>query len=398
MNNKKNRTIIIIGAGIAGLTAALSFTRIGYRVSIIERSSKIDDVGVGIQLSPNATHILAELGLARQAIAAAFAPENVIINNGNSGKELSRLPLGESITKRHGFPYLVLHRGDLASLLLTACKNDPDISIDFETSFEDMSEHKNGITVLATRAGKVLEYTGCALIGADGVNSKVRSDVIHGNKSIPSGDIAWRTLVPVEKLPEGTDINNTKLWLGANGHVVCYPVRDKSKLNIVAVTPQSCASEITRRTMNAEPQALKGFYATWCRDVRNLLDAAEDWSGWPLNPVNPRGKWSHKCTVLIGDAAHATMPYAAQGGVAAIEDAAVLAKAFAQGGKDPAEAIARFVKARKPRATKVWDLATKNRRIYHMSGPAALVRNAVLRAYSPDRFARRMDWLFGWKV
>jgi salicylate hydroxylase len=193
----ERRTIIVIGAGIAGLTAALLLTKIGYRVSIIERSGKIDDVGVGIQISPNATHILAGLGLARQAQAASFAPQNVVINSGRTGQELSRLPLGETITKRHGFPYLVLHRGDLANLLLSAARENPDISIDFDTSFEDAAMHKNGITVMAMQAGKMLDYTGCALIGADGVNSPVRTRLIDGNKSIPSGDIAWRTLVPV---------------------------------------------------------------------------------------------------------------------------------------------------------------------------------------------------------
>lgn len=394
----KRRTIIIVGAGIAGLTAALLLTKTGYRVSIIERSDKIDDVGVGIQISPNATHILADLGLAKQAAAASFTPENVVINSGRTGRELSRLPLGETITKRHGFPYLVLHRGDLANLLLSAARENPEISIDFMTSFEDAAMHKNGITVMALRAGKMVDYTGCALIGADGVNSRVRSRIIDGNKSIPSGDIAWRTLVPVSKLPEGTDITSTHIWLGKEGHVVCYPVRGLTKLNIVAVTPQSCASDITKRTMNAEPQALKRFYSNWCGQVRQLLDAADDWSGWPLNPVNPRGKWSNGSAVLIGDAAHATLPYAAQGGVAAIEDAAVLAKVFANEGQNPAKAMAIFEKLRKPRATKVWDLARTNRRIYHMGGLGAFARNTVLRTYSPERLHRKMDWLFGWKV
>jgi salicylate hydroxylase len=204
--------------------------------------------------------------------------------------------------------------------------------------------------------------------------------------------------VPVEKLPKGTDLSSTHLWLGKGGHVVSYPVRGQTKLNIVAITPQSCASDITQRTMNAEPQALKDFYSSWCKEVRQLLDTAPDWSGWPLNPVNPRGKWSKGCMVLIGDAAHATLPYAAQGGVAAIEDAAVLAKAFEEEGKDPAKAMAAFEKLRKPRATKVWDLAQTNRKIYHMSGPAAFVRDTVLRTYNAERLHRRMDWLFGWKI
>ena len=244
----------------------------------------------------------------------------------------------------------------------------------------------------------MIDYNGCALIGADGVNSRVRSRIIDGNKSIPSGDIAWRTLVPVTKLPEGTDITSTHIWLGKEGHVVCYPVRGMTKLNIVAITPQSCALDITKRTMNAEPQALKEFYSNWCGQVRQLLDAADDWSGWPLNPVNPRGKWSNGSAVLIGDAAHATLPYAAQGGVAAIEDAGVLAKVFAKEGQDPAKAMAKFEKLRKPRATKVWDLARTNRRIYHMGALVAFARDIVLRTYSPERLHRRMDWLFGWKV
>jgi salicylate hydroxylase len=132
--------------------------------------------------------------------------------------------------------------------------------------------------------------------------------------------------------------------------------------------------------------------------VRRLLDAAKDWSGWPLNPVNPRGSWTSGSAVLIGDAAHATLPYAAQGGVAVIEDAAILAQCFAKSKLSPSRAVAEFEKIRKPRATKVWDLAKTNRRIYHLSGPAAYVRDIVLRNHTPERLQRRMDWLFGWKA
>jgi len=401
----KSRTIIIAGAGIAGLTAALSLANAGFRVQVIEKAKTIDTAGVGIQLSPNATRILAGLGLSRAISAAGFTPENVIITNGATGTILSRLPLGESIRTRHEFPYLVLHRADLAAILLAAARENPEISVDFATSFEDAAMYSNGVTVMALRAGEMVEYSGCALIGADGVGSLVRERIVKGAPAKPAGEVAWRALVPVEKLHPYTDLTNTRLWIAKNGHVVTYPVRASRMLNIVAITPKETGRKLSRRVEDIAPDRLLAFFNEWSDDVCQLLASADNWSGWPLREINPAGHWTKKTTALIGDAAHAMLPYLAQGGAAAIEDAMVLAKCLAQQPEDIPLALGKYSNQRKLRTRKIWHTARKYGRIYHMRGLSAVGRDIFLRTansrllgnFSANRLQSQMDWLYGWK-
>ncbi len=400
------RNIVIAGAGVAGLTAALTLVKAGYRVQIIEKSSKIDDAGVGIQLSPNATCILDELGLSRRLTASSFVPENVVIANGRTGRILSKLPLGETVRRRHGHPYLVLHRADLANILLGACHKHPDIAVDFDTSFQDAAMHANGVTVLAHKDGSMTEYSGCALVGADGVGSAVRANVIGANAASPAGDVAWRALVPVDRLPSGADLHNTRLWIGANGHVVTYPVRNSRVLNIVAITPRNVTADLTRRNYDVDSKTITDFYRNWSMDLKLLLNSAESWSGWPLREIDPNGVWARQSAVLIGDAAHAMLPYLAQGGGAAIEDAAVLAKFLSPDSQDIDQALANFAEHRKIRAALIWSSARSQRSIYHMRHVSAFSRNVFLRTanlkpfrnFTNERLHRRMDWLYGWKA
>ena len=394
----KKRTIIVAGAGIAGLSAALLLANNGFRIIVLERSGNIDQAGVGIQLSPNATHILDKLGLTRQLAAAAFAPKNIIIKKGASGRVLSVFPLGDDMVDRYGAPYLVLHRADLANLLLNACDDHPDINVYFDATLEDAAMHANGITVMAMNSGKMVEYLGIALIGADGGRSNVRSRIIGSDGAVSSGDIAWRTLIPIEQVPKGISKLDTTLWMGKSGHIVSYPVRGSRHFNVVAITPQSCASHITHRTHETGGGKLLKFFCKWDTDIIQLLGSTSHWQGWPLNQINPAGSWVRGSTVLIGDAAHAMLPYAAQGGAAAIEDAAMLAACVSKSSNDLPAAFSNYEKLRKPRATKIWQLARKNQKIYHLSGPSAGVRNIVLNNTSVESLYKRFDWLYGWKI
>lgn len=393
----KRRTIIIAGAGIAGLTLALLLANAKFRVTVLEKSPSIDNAGVGIQLSPNATHVLATIGLSRTLAAVGFAPENISIKNGRSGRELSRYRLGKSISSRHGAPYLVLHRADLANLLLVACNEHPDISVVFGASFEDAAMHDNGVTVMALKSGQMVEFAGSALIGADGVRSVVRDRIIGAPLAMPSGDIAWRALVAVDKLSAEFDLSNTQLWMGRRGHVVCYPVRGMRMLNIVAITPEAHFESQNGNSPEVSPDRLREFFSHWSNNVNALLGLADSWRGWPLHEINPKARWTNNLTTLIGDAAHAMLPYAAQGGAAAIEDAAVLAASLANNRSDIAAGLQAYENSRRPRINKIWRLARKNRELYHMAGVSAFFRNMVLRNYSQKRLQHRLDWLYGWK-
>ena len=401
---RKKRTIVVAGAGVAGLTASLLLANCGFRIEILERSANIDHSGVGIQLSPNATHVLAELGLLRKLTAASVAPRNIVIKKGASGQILSRFPLGDSMVDRYGAPYLVLHRADLANLLLNACTEHPEIDIHFNSNLEDVAIHANGVTVMALNKredenpGRMEEYLGVALIGADGGHSNVRSRVIGGAKASPSGDIAWRSLVPIDKVPQNISKMDTTLWMGEKGHIVCYPIRNSRFMNIVAITPSSCATHIAQHRCETDGSALLKFFAKWDTNLVELLNKSEQWAGWPLNEIDPTGKWTRGPVALIGDAAHAMLPYAAQGGAAAIEDAAMLARSVGANMDDLPSAFDSFEKSRKQRAIKIWQLARKNRKIYHLSGVGAAVRNIVLSNTSTEKLYKRFDWLYGWKA
>ncbi len=394
----KRRTIIIAGAGVAGLAAALLLAKCGFRIVVLERAECADNAGVGIQLSPNATRILGDLGLHRRLAATGFAPESVTIKSSKLGRTLSVFTLGNSMSEQYGAPYLVLHRADLVNLLLSACNEDPEISIEYDAALEDAAIYKKGVTVMALKKGEMIEYTGGALVGADGVGSIVRSRIIGSPAAKPSGDIAWRTLIPVDRVPENISLTDTTLWMGKSGHIVCYPVRGLRQLNIVAITPQSCASDLSKRNLDIEPDAMKKFYSWWHKDVKQLLNRAESWQGWPLNQIDPKHDWTNGPCVLIGDAAHAMLPYAAQGGGAAIEDAAVLAKVLSENSDDVPAALVLYEKLRKPRVTRIWKLARSNRGLYHMGGAAAFVRNLILENTSNKSLQKRYEWLYGWQL
>ena len=402
----KNSTTIIAGAGVAGLTAALLIANRGFHVTLLEKSSSIDRSGVGIQLSPNATHVLAELGLLEKLEAASIAPKNIVIKKGSTGNILSTFPLENIMLERYGAPYLVLHRADLANLLFDACKVHPHIDVQFNRQIEDVAMHANGVTVMALNCntqdtggkhGQTSEYLGAALIGADGGHSKIRTGIVGGEPATPSGDIAWRALIDIEKTPKSISKMDTTLWMGKSGHIVCYPIRKSRFLNIVAITPSSSATEIARGRCKTDGAALFKFFAKWDTDIVQLLKSTAEWHGWPLNQVEPKGNWVKGATVLIGDAAHAMLPYAAQGGAAAIEDAVMLAKSIGADREDLPSAFIDYEKKRKPRATQIWQLARTNRKIYHMGGVAAVVRNIVLGNTSSDQLYKRFEWLYGWK-
>ena len=218
--------IIISGGGIAGFTAALCLAKAGHRVDIFERSSAPSELGAGIQISPNAFHILRKLGLSEKLLNAGMAPTAIMIMNAMNGKNLARLPLGFDIEDTHGAPYIVIHRADLQNILFEACNAHADISIRFGAKMIDAAIHENGATVMIETQGQTSEHLCDILIGADGIHSSVRHDILDLPEAVYTGKIAWRALVPANEVRLSGVMSDTYGWLGPKAHAVTYPIRN----------------------------------------------------------------------------------------------------------------------------------------------------------------------------
>ncbi|EFL90472.1 FAD-dependent monooxygenase [Ahrensia sp. R2A130] len=396
------RTLVVAGGGIAGLTAALALCREGFRIIVLERAPSRRSEGAGIQLTPNAFRVLDGLGLGKMLRGAASFPEHIALHNASSGAELNRFELGKTIRKRHGAPYAVIHRADLAALLAGQCASLEDIEIRYDEQVLDAAVHANGVTVLSQSGTTAREINATGLIVADGVWSSLADIIPDRAKPEFSGQIAWRaTALNEGTIPNGIEANNTHLWMAPNSHLVTYGMRMGREINLVAVTQWADKAEPKRGQMIplTDRAAFNQHFANWNAPVAEYLTSDKlNWTGWPLFAAEKPRALSHGPVVLIGDAAHAMLPFAAQGGAQAIEDAAVLAKCCGAKTGDLAGAFAQYGQERMERVSKVMATARKNRRIYHLPQPLSFARNFVLRHTPQERLQKRVDWIYRWKL
>ena len=396
-----SRQIIIAGAGIAGLTAALAFAHRGFSVQIFERAAGLAEVGAGLQISPNATRILDMLGVLPALRAVAVRPEAVVLRNGATLAETARVPLGEYAELRWRAPYLVAHRADLQAALLAEAGRHPDIRLTMNAPIRDVAVHARGVTVAFERDDRPGEATGLLLVGADGVWSTVRP-LAGGGRSRYSGRLAWRSMLRTDSeagraFAPIAPADRVTAFMDPAIHLVAYPVRGGASLNLVAVTAGEGLGQGWSQT--ADPAILKQALAVTAPEVSRLADDASPWQAWPLHQVDPAQRWTDGRTIaLIGDAAHAMTPFAAQGAAMGIEDAAVLADCVAKSPGDTARALAAYEAQRKPRVRKVVRRGAFNHFTWHASGPVASARDMVLKILPATKLARDLDWLYGWKA
>jgi salicylate hydroxylase len=375
---------------------SLALVHRAFRATVLEQAEHLEEIGAGIQLSPNAARILIELGLRAELEQVGVPLEAIRVLRGRTGRELARLPLGRAAEFRYGAPYWVIHRADLQSVLLKAIRSCPDISLKLGAKVEDFAHHAHGVTVHAKTRSGMLEERGMALVAADGLWSTLR--VKLGN---PAGlrfgrRSAWRALMPAEAVAPQHREPVTTLWVGRDAHLVHYPVRAGRMINIVAVVEDSWEgrgwnSPAPRREINAR-------FAGWAHEARALLSTPpEAWSRWALYDCAPLRRWGQGPFVLLGDAAHPSLPFLAQGGAMAIEDAAVLAASLARTPDDPSTAFKLYQGLRQPRTARIVRAARRNGRIYHLSGPGALARDVALKALGGEGLLRRHEWLYDWR-
>ncbi len=391
-----SRTVIIAGAGIGGLTAALAIARQGFRVAVFEQAERLEEIGAGIQLSPNASRILIGLGLAAQLKRHVVAPEELRVTDAHGARVHVRAPLGAVAEKRYGAPYWVIHRGDLQAVLIEAVRGHPDIAVHLGARVEDFTLEANGVTISALAAQDRFQEHGVALIAADGLWSGLRSRLGHRQPPRFARHTAWRALAATDALAPELRAPAVNLWLGGDAHLVHYPVRGGSLVNVVAIVrddwrepgwsaPGDRAEILARYPAGAWPQA-----------ARALLATPTHWHKWALYDRAPLARWGTGAATLLGDAAHPMLPYLAQGAAMAIEDAAVLARRLAEAPGDVAAAMRRYERQRRGRTARAQRAARRNGTVYHLGGPAALMRALALAALGGRRLLARYDWLYGW--
>ncbi len=378
----------IVGAGVAGLTSALSLAARGISSDIIEQAPQLGEVGAGLQLSPNATRVLDQLGVLPELERHWFEPEAISLVSGTDLRPLASVPAGDFARKRWGHPYGVLHRSTLQQGLLRAVLNQPLCRL-------HLGHRVQGAGPDSIRA--ITEKKPDLVIGADGAWSVAR-DSIAGSPSVSfSGNIAWRFTIDQAAAPAFLSRAGVTAYLGAKAHLVSYPLREIDGFNLVAIAAGTKSDESWAIDADAARRAmLLEQFSGWHRDIRTILSGADRPTFWPLYQAS-QGNWHNgRDTVLIGDAAHAMMPFSAQGAAMAIEDAFSLAAHVARA---PLPfALEAFSIERKARAERVRARGDFNRFAYHARGPFRIGRDIVLSLRPPERLAADLDWLYGHRI
>ncbi|HET8920444.1 MAG TPA: FAD-dependent monooxygenase [Xanthobacteraceae bacterium] len=392
-----SRTVIIAGAGIGGLTAALALARSGFRALVLEQAERLEETGAGIQLSPNAMRILIGLGLADSLRPHVVAPEAIRVLGGRSGREIVRIPLGGEATQRYGAPYWVIHRGDLQAALSEAAVQDLNIVLRLGMSMEDFATHPHGVTVSARGTTGLWTEHGHALIAADGLWSAARARIASKAPPRFAGRTAWRALVPAAQLaPEFRD-PLVYLWLGRDAHLVHYPVKGGKLINVVVITADDWSGPGWSEPASRIDLLARLSSRRWAPQAHSVFRAPDAWLKWALYESEPLTSFAQGAAALLGDAAHAMLPFLAQGAAMAIEDGAVAAQCLARMPDDPAAAWESYSAIRRGRTRKVQRLAARNGKRYHRAGAAAMLRNTAMRLLGGERLLQNYDWLYDWR-
>ena len=381
--------IAIVGGGIGGLAAARALAMTARRSIVFEQATEFAEVGAGIQIGPNAFRILQALGLGDAIDRLAVFPDNLIVMDGVTAEEMTRIPVTGRFRERFTQPYALIHRADLHNTLLDACRSDPLIELRPGTAVTDFAESANGVRLSLDDGSR---FAADALIGADGLWSATRERIVADGPPRVSGHIAYRAVLPIEQIEERYRHNAMMLWAGPRNHLVQYPLRGGKLFNLVAVFHSDRYVEGWDR--QGDPDELHCRFAGNCETVRTLLAKVETWRMWVLCDREPVARWSTGRAALLGDAAHPMLQYLAQGAGMALEDAVVLAASLAEKRDDIAGAFEQYARERYLRTARCQIMARIYGGFYHAEGPTRELATGFLQARSVDQSIESLAWLY----
>jgi 2-polyprenyl-6-methoxyphenol hydroxylase-like FAD-dependent oxidoreductase len=385
------KPFIVAGGGIGGLAAALGLARKGFSVVVLEKASKLGEIGAGIQIGPNAFHAFDYLGVGDEARAQAVYIDNLRMMDAVTGKEITRLPLDDVFRKRFGNPYAVVHRADLHGVLLKACQENPKIELRVNSEVKSYEQDGSSATAILANGEKVV---GEALVGADGLRSNIRAKLVNDGEPRISGHSTYRSVIPTEMMPEELRWNAATLWAGPKIHIVHYPLSGWKVFNLVVTchndAPEAYAGkpvptqEVLDQFMHIDPLP------------RSIIEHGRDWKVWVLCDREPVDNWVDGRVVLLGDAAHPTLQYYAQGACMALEDAVCLSHMLEQHPGDRDKAFEAYRAQRVIRTARI-QIGSRaiGEHIYHAAGVHAQLRNAIMSAMKPEDYYDRLQWLYG---
>ena len=387
------KQVLVAGGGIGGLAAALGASRAGWDVRLFERAAAFSEVGAGVQLGPNVVRRLQAWDLHKPLQSVAAFPSRLQVRSALSGRELAELPLGATAIERYGAAYATIHRADLHGLLLAAVEKYTDTQLNLSHAIEGFTDGSRATspipgaeTAVTVRTSRGKEVEGDALVGADGLWSATRLQLLGGTLPRTTGHLAYRALVAQDALPKALRTQQITAWLGPRLHVVQYPVRRGELQNLVVIIEGPAPTDLQTWDHAANAADLEDALQGACPALRHAIDgvaaAGGGWRLWPLSdrpPVRGPNDMAQGLVALLGDAAHPMVPYLAQGAGMAIEDAAELQRALSMHDLEVPLRLTRYALNRWQRNARVQARATRNGRIFHAVGPVRWGRDASLR-------------------
>ncbi|MFN9470656.1 3-hydroxybenzoate 6-monooxygenase [Acidovorax sp.] len=384
--------VLVAGGGIGGLAAALALVRQGFEVQVLEQSPAIGEIGAGMQLGPNAFHAFDALGVGEQARSRSVFTDCMVMHDALDEYQVGRIPTDEAFRARFGNPYAVIHRVDAHNCLLEGALATGRVRLQTHTRIERVEQGAGTVTAI-DQHGKA--WRGVALIGADGVKSVVRQQYV-GDPARVTGHVVYRAVVEREDFPEELRWNAASIWVGPHCHLVHYPLRGGEQYNVV-VTFHSRGQEEWGVTEGSREE-VQSYFQDICPRARQLIDLPKSWKRWATADRDPIAQWTYGRATLIGDAAHPTTQYLAQGACMALEDAVTLGEALRVHGNGWDAALDLYQRSRVARTARIVLSGREMGRIYHAKGVERLVRNDLWRGRSAERFYDAMEWLYGWNV
>lgn len=384
--------VLVAGGGIGGLAAALALVRQGFQVKVFEQAPEIGEIGAGIQLGPNAFHAFDALGVGDKARSRSVFTDYMVMHDAIDEYQVGKIPTDEHFRERFGNPYAVIHRVDVHRSLLEGAQETGKVEFQTSTRIERIEQDEEGVTAY-DQHGEA--YRGVALIGADGVKSVVRQQYVSDPPRV-TGHVVYRAVVDKADFPDELKWNAASIWVGPNCHLVHYPLRGGEQYNIV-VTFHSRQTEEWGVTEGSKEE-VQSYFQGICPKARQLIDLPRTWKRWATADREPIGQWTFGRATLLGDAAHPTTQYMAQGACMALEDAVTLGEALRVTGKDWDKALDLYQCSRITRTARIVLSGREMGRLYHAKGVERLVRNSLWKGRTADRFYDAMEWLYGWNV